>query len=55
MAIHGFPGQIISATAPTVTAASAKGIWTLQRQLYYVAQGTWPGPPQVEYLSLIHI
>jgi len=44
MPIHGYPGGVISATAPTVSLASAKGVWTLERQAYYQAQGLWPQP-----------
>ncbi|NBS71205.1 hypothetical protein EBT31_20200, partial [bacterium] len=49
MAIHGYPGQILSATAPTVSPVSASGVWTLVKQLYYQGQGSWP-PFSVEYL-----
>ena len=51
MAIHGYPGGVVSATAPTVTQASASGIWTLAKQLYYNAQGSWP-PPKVDFLVI---
>ena len=37
-----YPGGIISATAPTVTTSSAKGIWTLQEALQYKKAGNWP-------------
>ena len=37
MAIHGYPGGVVSATAPTVSPLSASGVWTLVKQLYYHA------------------
>ena len=37
-----YPGGIISATPPTVSLSSAKGIWNLQEALQYKAAGTWP-------------
>lgn len=37
-----YPGGIISATAPTVTTSSAKGVWTLSEALQYKQAGTWP-------------
>jgi 3D (Asp-Asp-Asp) domain-containing protein len=40
MAIHGFPGGVISATAPTVSPTSASGVWTLDDQLQNSAN--WP-------------
>ena len=40
-----YPGGIISATAPTVNTASAKGVWTLEQVAQYVKAGTWPVPP----------
>ena len=43
MPINGFPGQVISATAPTVSTAGASGIWTLDEQLQYAGQNLWPG------------
>jgi len=33
MAIHGFPGGVISATAPTTSVSGASGVWTLDDQL----------------------
>ena len=39
-----WPGGIISATAPTVSPASAPGIWTMDQANYYIANGTWPYP-----------
>ena len=58
MAIHGYPGQIISATSP---AAFGSGIWTLtslQRGYITISQvftytDTWvcpPGVTSVDYL-----
>ena len=44
MPIHGYPGGKISATPPVITPTSAPGIWTLEKQAYYNAQGTWPVP-----------
>lgn len=38
-----YPGGIISATAPTVTTSSAKGVWTLSEATQYIKAGTWPG------------
>ena len=49
MAIHGYPGGVVSATAPVVNQGGASGYWTLVRQMYYNTQGKWP-PPYVEYL-----
>jgi len=43
MPINGFPGQVISATAPTVSTAGATGIWGLDEQLQYAGQNLWPG------------
>ena len=37
-----YPGGIISATAPTVTTSSAKGVWTLSEVLQYRRLGVWP-------------
>lgn len=37
-----YEGGIISATPPTVTNASAKGVWTLNEQAKYKQQGLWP-------------
>jgi hypothetical protein len=39
-----YPGRILSSTAPTVNANSAKGIWTLDEALRYQRAGTWPVP-----------
>jgi len=39
-----YPGRILSSTAPTVSALSAKGIWTLDEALRYQRAGTWPVP-----------
>jgi len=39
-----WPGGIVSATAPTVSVASASGIWTMDQANYYIANGTWPYP-----------
>jgi hypothetical protein len=40
MAIHGFPGGVISATAPTISPSGASGVWTLDDQLQNSAN--WP-------------
>jgi hypothetical protein len=40
MAIHGFPGGVISATAPTISPSSASGVWTLDDQLQNI--NNWP-------------
>ena len=40
-----YKGGIISATPPTVTTSSAKGMWTLSEQAQYQQQGVWPVPP----------
>ncbi len=40
-----YPGGIISATPPTVSTASAKGVWTLSEALAYKQAGVWPSPP----------
>lgn len=45
MAIHGNPGGFVTTAAPTVTTSSAQGIWTLEKQLVYLAAGTWPVLP----------
>ena len=50
MAIHGYPGGVVSATAPLVNPSFASGMWTLARQLYYQAQGVWPPNILVDYL-----
>jgi hypothetical protein len=39
-----YPGGIISATPPTVSTASAKGVWTLSEALAYKQAGVWPSP-----------
>jgi len=43
MAIHGFPGGVISATAPTTSPSGASGVWTLDDQLQ--AGANWPVAP----------
>lgn len=43
MAIHGYLGGVISATAPSVTTAGASGVFTLEEQLQASAQNNWPG------------
>jgi hypothetical protein len=43
MAIHGFPGGVISATAPTISPSGASGVWTLDDQLQNSAN--WPVTP----------
>ena len=45
-----YPGGIISKNAPTVTATSAPGVWTLDQQAVYQKAGTWPygGPMYIE-------
>jgi hypothetical protein len=40
-----YAGGIISATPPTVTTSSAKGMWTLSEQAQYKQQGVWPVVP----------
>jgi len=42
MSIHGYPGGKLSATPPTPSNTAAPGIWTLEKQAYYNAQGSWP-------------
>jgi hypothetical protein len=37
-----YAGGIISATPPTVTTSSAKGMWTLNQQMQYQKAGIWP-------------
>lgn len=37
-----YPGGFISKTPPTVTAASANGIWTLSQLAQYNKAGVWP-------------
>lgn len=37
-----YPGGLISATPPTVSQSSAKGVWTLEEALQYIKAGTWP-------------
>ena len=43
MAIHGYLGGVISATAPTVNNSGASGVFTLDEQLQYAGQNLWPG------------
>jgi len=50
MAIHGFPGGVISATAPTISPSGASGVWTLDDQLQ--AGGNWPVTPALVDRSL---
>jgi len=40
-----YKGGVISATAPTTSTSTAKGIWTLQSLMQAVAAGTWPRSP----------
>ena len=41
-----YPGGFITKNAPTVSASSAQGIWTLNQQMQYQKSGVWPvGPP----------
>ena len=40
MAIHGYPGGVISSTAPTISTTSASGVWTLDDQLQNA--NNWP-------------
>ena len=40
-----YKGGVISATAPTTSSSSAKGVWTLPQQLQAIAAGNWPSPP----------
>lgn len=42
MPIHGYAGGKLSATPPTPSNTAAPGIWTLEKQAYYNAQGSWP-------------
>jgi hypothetical protein len=37
-----YPGGFISSTAPTVSANSAKGVWTLEEAMQYIRAGQWP-------------
>jgi hypothetical protein len=37
-----YKGSVISATAPTISANAAIGVWTLQQQLQAIAAGNWP-------------
>jgi hypothetical protein len=39
-----YPGGFISSTAPTVSANSAKGVWTLEEAMQYIRAGQWPVP-----------
>ena len=50
MAIHGFPGGVISATAPTTSPSGASGVWTLDDQLQ--AGANWPVTPALANNSL---
>lgn len=43
MAIHGFPGGVISATAPTTSTSGASGVWTVDDALQ--AGANWPVAP----------
>lgn len=43
MAINGYLGGVISATAPSVTTAGASGVFTLEEQLQAAGQNNWPG------------
>ena len=40
-----YPGGFITKSPTTPTADSAPGVWTLEQQAYYKAQGLWPSPP----------
>jgi hypothetical protein len=40
MAIHGYPGGVISSTAPTIAPTGASGVWTTETQLQNSAN--WP-------------
>ena len=40
-----YKGGVISATAPTTSTSTAKGIWTSQSLMQAVAAGTWPRSP----------
>jgi hypothetical protein len=46
-----YKGGVISATPPTVSTASAKGLWTLEQQLQYQAAGVWPAQPIPQYIE----
>lgn len=37
-----YPGGVISATPPTVSTTTAKGVWTLEEAMQYVKAGNWP-------------
>ena len=53
-----YPGRILSSTAPTVNANTAKGIWTLDEALRYSRAGQWPvptgnGDPYFQYNTML--
>ena len=53
-----YPGRILSSTAPTVSANSAKGIWTLDEAMRYIRAGQWPvptgnGDPYFQYNTML--
>ena len=52
-----YKGGVISATPPTVTTSSAKGVWTLEQQMQYQAAGVWPSSvisdPFFEYVTML--
>ena len=45
-----YKGGVLSATPPTVTTSAAKGLWTMQQQLFYKAAGLWPSPTLPVYV-----
>ena len=53
-----YPGGFITATAPTVNANTAKGVWTLEEAMQYIKAGQWPvptgnGDPYFQYNTLL--
>jgi hypothetical protein len=53
-----YPGGFISSTAPTVSANSAKGVWTLEEAMQYIRAGQWPvatgnGDPYFQYNTML--
>jgi hypothetical protein len=53
-----YPGRVLSSTAPTVSANSAKGIWTLDEAMRYIRAGQWPvptgnGDPYFQYNTML--
>ena len=42
-----YKGGVISATAPTTSTSTAKGVWTLPQQMQAQAAGNWPSQPPI--------